>query len=482
MMTFSASLNLFATEIGLVFLALGVLVTDLFLKDSPKRGRLLADVAMSGVAILFFHLIFRFGVFSKALNGSFVQDGLAYYFKILFLLSAFFTLFMAREYRSRLKRGHEEFILLILFGLIGMTFVASANDFLLFFVALETLTVSLYVMTAYLRDKTASIEAGIKYIILGALSTAVFLYGLSFIYGATGSTSYDEIRLKLTLMPEVPRSFIFGMVLVIASLCFKISAVPFQLWAPDVYEGAPTPVAAYLATGSKVAGFAALLRLLWTVFTPAQESLALLLAVLAALSIIYGNLGAIPQTNLKRLLGYSSIGHAGYLLIGLAAFSASGSQAVLFYLLSTVFSTAGAFLVLTTLCRYLKNDEISSLAGLGRKSPLLAAGMLLSLLSLAGAPPLGGFFAKFYILWSGVEAGLLWLVVIGALNVILSLYYYLKVVKAMYFEKSADESPYQVTAAQKTFQVLSIAGIVVLGIFQGPFVLLAEAALQGLVR
>lgn len=474
--------SLFSTEIGLVILALGVLVTDLFMKDSRERGRLLADVAMSGVAILFFHLIFRFGVFGKALNGSFAQDGLAGYFKILFLLAAFFTLFMARQYRSRLKKGHEEFILLILFGLIGMTFVASANDFLLFFVALETLNVSLYVMTAYLKDKTASIEASIKYIILGALSTAVFLYGLSFIYGATGSTSYDGIRLRLTLMPEIPKSFIFGMALMIVSLCFKISAVPFQLWAPDVYEGAPTPVTAYLAIGSKVAGFAALLRLLWTVFTPTREILALLLAVLAALTIIYGNLGAIPQTNLKRLLGYSSIGHAGYLLIGLAAFSVSGSQAVLFYLMSYIFSAAGVFLVLTTLSRHSKNDEISSLAGLGRKSPVLAAGMLLSLLSLAGAPPLGGFFAKFYILWSGVEAGLLWLVVIGVLNIITSLYYYLKIVKAMYLEKCSDESPYSVTPTEKAFQYFSIAGILILGIFQGPFVRLAETALQNLVR
>ena len=437
---------------------------------------------MAGVALIAAALCFQWNRFGTALGGSFVQDGVSFFFKILFLLATFFILFMVRQYQSQIKRGHAEFTLLILFALVGMTFVASANDFLLFFVALETLTVSLTVMTAYLRDKTASIEAGLKYIILGALSTGVFLYGLSFIYGATGSTSYEAIRARLELLPSVPASFTFGMVLVVASLCFKISAVPFQMWAPDVYEGAPTPVTATLAIASKTAGFAALLRLLLTVFAQSETNLTFLLGILAALSIVYGNLGAIPQTNVKRLLGYSSIGHAGYLLIGLAAFSSSGAEAVLFYLLSYVFSTAGVFLVLVALSRHAKTDEISGLAGLSKRSPILAAGLLLALLSLAGVPPLGGFFAKFYVLWSGVQAGLLWLVVIGALNVITSLYYYLKIVKAMYLEKPLEDTALRVTQAQKAMQYFSIFGILALGIFQGPFVRFAELALKNLVR
>ncbi len=470
-MSFNPALNLFATEIGLAALALGTAILDIFIKDDEKRGRTLASTAMTGVALLFFHLVFfQWGKFGSALNGSFVQDGVSFFFKALFLLSAFFTLFMAREYQSSLKRGRAEFTLLILFGLIGMVFVASANDFLLFFIALETLTVSFYIMTSYLRDQTASIEAGMKYLLLGALSTGVFLYGLSFIYGTTGSTSYAVIQAKVAAMPVLPVPFVFGMVLVIASLCFKIAAVPFQFWAPDIYEGAPTPVAAFLATGSKAAGFAALVRLLLTVFAPALSDLSLLFAGVAGLTILYGNLGAIPQTNIKRLLGYSSVGHAGYLLIGLAAFSNSGAESLLFYLLSYLFSTAGAFLVLVSISRYLKTDETSELAGLSKRSPLLAAGMLLSLLSLAGAPPLAGFFAKFYLLWAGVKAGYLWLAVIGVLNVITSLYYYLKVVKVMYFDKPANHSSLQVSLSQKTFQYFSIFGILVLGIFQGPFV------------
>lgn len=478
-MTLDIPWSIFKTEIGLIALALGCLVLDIFLKNNEKRGQTLANIAMIGVALLAAHLCLHWNYFGSALKGTFVQDGVAVFFKLLFLLAGFFTLFMAREYQGSLKRGHGEFILLVLFSLVGMLFLASANDFLLFFVALETLTISLYIMTAYLRDKSASIEAGVKYLVLGALSTAIFLFGLSFIYGATGSTSYPVIQAKLAGFSSLPVSFIFGMLLVIASLGFKIAAVPFHLWAPDIYEGAPTPVAAYLAIGSKAAGFAALVRLMLTVFMPAQESLILLLSILSALTIIYGNLGAIPQTNIKRLLGYSSIGHAGYLLIGLAAFLHSGREALLFYLLSYLLSTGGAFLVIVALSKYLKTDEISEFAGLSQKSPILAAGMLLSLLSLAGLPPLAGFFAKFYLLWASVKADLLWLTVVGVLNVITSLYYYLKIVKVMYVDKPINQIPIRVSVDQKVIQYLCIFGILALGIYQGPFVRLAELAFAG---
>lgn len=472
------TLRLFQTEAGLIFLSLGCLFMDIFLPADEKRGRTLASIAMIGVALLFGHLFFQWGHFGTALSGSYVQDGVALVFKGVFLLAGLLTLFMVREYQHKLKRGHGEIVLLVLFSLVGMTFLASAGDFLLFFIALETLTVSLYIMTAYLRDKSASIEAGVKYVVLGALSTAVFLYGLSFVYGATGSTHYAEIQARVGAMPVPPKAYLFGAALIVASLGFKIAAVPFHLWVPDVYEGAPTPVTAYLAIGSKAAGFAALVRLLLTAFEPAAVPLGLLFAVLAALTIVYGNLGAIPQTNIKRLLGYSSIGHAGYLLIGLAAFGHAGGEAVAYYLLSYLFSTGGAFLVLVAVAYHVKNDEISELSGLSRRNPLLAAGMLLSLLSLAGVPPLAGFFAKFYLLWAGVNAGLGWLALIGVLNVITSLFYYLKIVKVMYVDKPADAKPITLTADQVFFQALSIGGILVLGIVQGPFVRMIAAAFQ----
>ncbi len=466
------------TELGLIALALGSLVLDLFL-PKEKRGTTLANVAMFGITVLFSGLALEWGNFGYGFHDTYVQDGVSICFKGLFLLAGFLTVFMAREYQSQLERGQGEFILLILFGLIGMLFLASANDFLLLFVALETLSISLYIMTAYLRDNQSSIEAGIKYVVLGALSTAVFLFGLSFIYGSTGSVSYSEIQHKLSLASSLPVPFIFGMVLVISSLGFKIAAVPFQLWAPDIYEGAPTPVTAYLAIASKAAGFAALVRLLLTVFQPAQAHLSLLFGVLGALTILYGNLGAIAQTNIKRLLGYSSIGHAGYLLIGLAAFNYSGREAVLFYLLSYLFSTGGAFLVLVAAASHLKTDEIRELAGLSKRSPILAAAMLISLMSLAGVPPLAGFFAKFYLLWASVKAGFLWLAVIGILNVITSLYYYLKVVKVIYMDEPADAKLWNVSFDQKVMQYFVMFAVVFLGIFQGPFVRLAIEAFSG---
>ena len=379
-MTLDIHWPLFRTEIGLIALAIAALCLDIFLPDNEKRGKILANLGLVGIAALLVTLCASRGNFGTSLNGTFVQDGLAFFFKILFLLAGFFTIFMAREYQARLKRGHGEFILLLLLGLIGMLFLASANDFLLFFISLEILSVSLYIMTAYLKDENASIEAGVKYLVLGALASAIFLFGLSFIYGSTGSTSYFEIQKRLGLMPSVPVPFVFGMILVVSSLGFKIAAVPFHLWAPDIYEGAPAPVASYLAIGSKAAGFAALMRLVMTAFAPAGQGLTMLFGVLAALTIFYGNLGAIPQTNIKRLLGYSSIGHAGYLLIGLAAFSYSGKEAVLYYLLSYLFSTAGAFLVIVAVSQSAKSDEIGEFAGLAQKSPILACGMLLSLL------------------------------------------------------------------------------------------------------
>lgn len=469
-------------EGGLTVLALGCLVLDLFL-PKDKRGAILANVAMAGVTLLFWMGSLGWSGLGHGFQRSFVQDGLSLYFKALLFLSSFLALFMAREYQDRLKRGQGEFVLLILFGLIGSVFLVSANDFLLFFVALETLSISLYIMTAYLHDSAESIEAGVKYLVLGALSTAVFLFGLSYVYGATGSTNYFIIGQKIAGMPSMPPAFVFGMILILSSLGFKIASVPFQLWVPDIYQGAPTPVTAFLATASKTAGFAALARLVMTVFAPANlgtpghtSMLSSLFAVLAALTIIYGNLGAIPQTNIKRLLGYSSIGHAGYMMIGLACFDASGKEALLFYLLSYVFSTAGVFLVLVAVSSTVKSDNIKDLAGLSKRSPMLAGAMLISLMSLAGVPPMAGFFAKFYLLWSCVKTGYLWLAVIGVLNVITSLYYYLKVVKVIYVDEPSETRPLAVSFDQRVVQVFVMVGIVAVGIFQGPFVRLAANA------
>ena len=468
--------GLFKTEIGLVLLCLGVLVYDIFLKDDPAHGRRMAGFAMAGVAILFAVLVLNAGQWGTSFGRSYVQDGLAVVFKGIFLVAGFFTLFMVRSFQERLSRGHEEFTLLVLLSLTGMVVVASANDFLLLFIALETVSIPLYILTAFQRERTASVEAGLKYVILGALSTAFFLFGLSFIYGAAGSTSYGAIQRSLAADASLHPAFGFGMLFIIAALGFKIAAFPFQMWVPDIYEGAPSPVTAFLAIGSKAAGFAALVRLLTGVFFPVGAELAALFAVLAALTMLYGNLGAIPQTNIKRLLGYSSIGHAGYILMGLAAFSRTGHEAVLYYLMTYLFSTGGAFLVVIAVSRHFKTEEIQEYAGLARRSPALAAGMLVALVSLAGVPPLAGFFGKFYLIGAAVGSGLLWLALIGLLNVIPSLYFYLKIVNVMYVDPPKDGSVWTLAWPERAMQLFSVAGILVLGIWQGPFVRLAEWA------
>jgi len=477
------TLSLFATEIGLIVLAFGMLAADLFLPKGPEKGRTLANAAMVGLAALLVWLVFSWGHFGTAFGGAFVHDGFAHFFKGLFLLTGLFVLPMAKEFEGRFKQGHGEFILLILFALIGMSFLVSANEFLLFFVGLETLTLSLYIITAYLRDEDRSVEAGIKFVILGALSTAITLYGLSFIYGATGATSYAGIQQALAAAETVPTTFIFGMILVLAGLAFKMAVFPFHFWVPDVYQGAPAPITAFLAMGSKAAGFAALIRLLMTVFMPAQgATMTFLFAVIAALTVLYGNLGAMAQKNIKRLLAYSSIGHAGYLMIGIAAFLHTGKEAVAYYLLSYVFSTAGAFLVVVWVSNKAGSDDITAFSGLSKRSPVLAAGMLIALFSLAGIPPLAGFFAKFYILSAAVKGGLTWLALIGLLNVVISLFYYLSIVKAMYVDKAVDEAPYDVPLSTKLLQYASMAGILVMGIYPAPFVALVDAAFLNFLR
>lgn len=471
---------LLAPELTLIALAVGLLIFDILIGKHENRATLLARAAMGGLAVVGGVLALVWNRPGSCLDGSFILDPLAAALKSLFLCSSFLAVFMAEAYQKRFHRGRGEFILLILFATIGMFFVASAGDLLLLFVGLETLSVSLYVMAAYLKDEETSIEAGIKYLIIGALSTAVLLYGLSFVYGFTGTTSLGRIREHLALMPELPAPLLFGMLLVIASLGFKISAVPFHAWAPDVYQGAPMPVTAFLATGSKVAGIAALLRLLTTAFEPAADKLVPVFAGMAVLTLLVGNLGALAQTNVKRLMAYSSVSHAGYLLIGLAAFGGHGAEAVLTYLFGYVAATGGVFLVLIACQPILARNEISDLNGLSKRSPLMAAGMFLALLSLAGVPPLAGFFAKFYLLWAGVEAGYLWLVVIGTVSVILSLYFYLRVVKAMYLEAPASPAPLAVPVSAKILQYAVLLATVVLGIFPAPVVELAARAIASL--
>jgi NADH-quinone oxidoreductase subunit N len=403
-----------------------------------------------------------------------VNDGLALFFKRLFLIATILVTVMSFGFAGKIESGVGEFFALILFACTGMMLTASVNDFVMLFVALELVTVSFYILTSYLRRQVPSLEAGVKYLILGALSSAFLVYGITFIYGATGTTGFEGLA-EFLKAKGGSGLVLIGVLLVLAGLGFKVGSVPFQIWVPDVYQGAPAPVTAFLAVGSKAAGFALLLRLLYGGLLPMKPTWVALIAVLAALTILYGNLAAIPQKNIKRLLGYSSISHAGFLLLGVAAATAFGTGAVLFYLFAYVFTNLGAFLVIVCLANVTADEEIASYAGLARRSPLLAAAMTVALVSLAGVPPMAGFFAKFLVFSAVIEQQLWWLAVVGAVGVVASLYYYLGVVKAMYWQEPARPEVIAVSLPMKTTLWCVMGATLLIGVFQGPFVAWAFA-------
>lgn len=475
------------------FVALGVLSFLLIreivsapppLLSSPRGaggGKRWGDNALwftniGGVLLVIAALFPLAGKTESAFSGTLVFDPLSFFFKILFSGILLALMIINREFFKGRQEKPVEFMMLLWTSFLGLQFLAAANNLLVMFVALETFTLSLYVMAAYLKKESASIEAGIKYLIMGSLASAFFVFGISLVFAATGSTSLT------ILMDPASRGFLtnLGMIFIIAGLGFKITSVPFQLWAPDVYEGAPTPVTAYLSVASKSAGFLMLLRILGSY--PGFESYRTgIFAVLAALTLIYGNLGALVQTNIKRLFGYSSISHAGYLMIGLAAMqTAAGVSALLYYLLAFVISNLAAFTVITIVGRQTSSYQFETYTGLAKRSPFLAGMMFLALLSLAGVPPLAGFFGKFLVLFAAVQMNLIPLAILGAILVAVALYYYLSLVRLMYFETAADESPLEVPLAGKVLLIILAAGILIVGFWQAPFYAAAATAAKAL--
>lgn len=401
-------------------------------------------------------------------SGTFVMDPLAWFFKRFFLIAMVFVLAMTREFFAALTERRNQFYLLLWLAVIGMCLVASSADFLLLFISIEILTISLYVMTAYLKSDRFSIEAGMKYLILGALASGFFLYGISFLYGAAHSTRFDVVQAFVASHAMTPMT-LFAMVLIFAAVGFKIAAVPFHMWVPDVYQGAPTPVTALLSVGSKAAGFVVLIRLFFGVFGAWHGQWSLTLAIVSAATMCTGNLAAMFQTNIKRLLGYSSIAHAGYLLMGAVAGSVLGASAINFYLLGYLFTNCAAFLVVVVFSIAVKSDQIADYAGLSKRSGLLAFTMLLALVSLAGIPPMAGFFGKFILLMAVIKSGYLWLALVAGVNIVVSTYYYLLVAKRIYVDVPHSAAPIPISTTMRLLLAAAIVGIVVIGIFQGPF-------------
>lgn len=458
-------------EIGLAVLALIVLVFDLVWRGKEKRG--LGWLTAGGLVVVFLiTLIFsRPGAESVQVWGGMLRhDWLSYSFTLLFIFGAAATSLFAMEMKPLGQKG--EFYLLLLVSTIGMSLMAASADLIMLFLAIETTSIPLYILAGFYKQDNKSSEAGYKYFLFGAMTSAVMLYGFSLIYGFTGTTDIYAIA-EMVVSGEVALTLAIGtLILVMVGFGFKISVVPFHFWAPDVYEGAPTPVAGFLSTASKAAGFSVLMRVLLTVYADPDviPYWVIVIAALSVFSMTLGNALAIPQKNIKRLLAYSSISHAGYALIGVAALSELGIASVVFYLIVYVVTNLAAFGIVAAFWRISGSDQISDYAALSRRSPKLALIMMVTFLSLAGMPPLGGFVAKFFVFAAAVNAGLVWLAIIGVLNTIVGLYYYLVVLKVVYLYRSEEEDkPVPLTRPYALALTILVAGIILLGTLFGPW-------------
>lgn len=479
------NLSLLTHELLVVLLASIVLLADLWLPESARRK--LGWVAVFGLlGVLGWSLCCASvppGDARYAFGHMFVLDDFALFFKRFFLLATALVLVIAMEYSDRFRSGHAEFHAISLFALTGMLLSASVNDFALLFVSLELITVSFYILTSYQRSRVLSLEAGVKYLIIGALSTGFTVFGIALVFGTSGKLDFAELAALSTQLAG-NKLFLLGLLLVMVGLGFKISAFPLQIWAPDVYQGSPTPTTAFLAIGSKAAGFALLLRVLFTAVPGVTAHWNNLLMTIAAITILYGNLCALPQRNVKRMLGYSSIAHAGYLLLGVSALNAAGKAAVLFYLGGYLFTVLAAFTVIAVVLRQADTDDVTGLAGLHQRSPLLAAGMLFALVSLAGIPPLAGFFGKFLLIKAALaqgpsDLGYYWLVGIAIVGVVISLYYYFGVARIIYWSKDpADLSAIHVSLPVRAAVWACMAGMLFVGVYPSPLLNWATTAVQ----
>lgn len=413
------------------------------------------------------------GVNQVSFLGTFVLDPFAVFFKALFILAAALVILSSIEYVRRQELAAGEFYSLVLFATAGLMLMVSARELVTAYIALELATISFILLATFNRRDAKSAEAGLKYILLNAMASATLLYGMALVYGLTGTTYFDAIAAGLTAMSPAA---LMGMVLIAGGLGFKIAAVPFHMWVPDVYEGAPTPITAFLSVGSKAAGFALVMRVFTLALGPMGNIWPGLFAVLAVLTMTLGNIVAMRQTNVKRLLAYSSITQAGYGIMALAAASAESISALSFFLLAYTFTNLGAFIVVTAVSNRIGTDEIEGYRGLARRAPVMALALALCMLSLAGIPPMVGFASKMYLFWTVFSSGLLWLVIVGLLNSAASIYYYLRVVRTMYIGEPGTEERVGVPFASGLAMLVSAAGVLVLGVLPFPLIEMARVA------
>jgi NADH-quinone oxidoreductase subunit N len=457
-----------------------VLVLDLL----PPRQRKdhLGLVGVAGVIVAMWTTLVLWGADLRAFSGMVALDNFALFFDLIIAFATALILLLSLDYVRRQGVERGEFYILVLLAAVGMMLMASAADLLMVFLGLEVMSISLYVLAGFLEGRPQAGEASMKYFLLGAFASGFFLYGIALVFGATGSTNLDRIAAVVSADGGREPMLLIGFALLLVGFGFKISAVPFHMWASDVYEGAPTSVTAFIATGSKAAAFAALLRVLLS-WTKVQPDWALLMWGLAVLSMTVGNVVAIAQQNVKRMLAYSSIAHVGYMLVGVVAGGPGGNGAVLFYMLVYTFTSVGAFGVLILLERNgHEATHVRDLAGLARSHPVLAAAMVVFLLSLIGIPPTAGFVGKFYLFGAAVREGWIWLAVIGVLNSAVAAYYYLRIIVAMYM-RDPEGSPTVLVPSFSGGLALAVAlwGVVQLGVLPAPLLVLAQAAVVPLL-
>jgi len=469
-MTFSFSMSasdllLLMPEIILTCWLCVVLIVDFAFPRLPKEQ--LAYLSVVGLVITLGALAWLdVSHVSGALFGNmFVLDRMALFFKMFIVGATILVILASMEYVHRFTFFRGEYYFLVVMSALGMMFMASANDLLSIFVTLEFSTFGFYVLVAYLRDDLASNEAGLKFFILGVFAAGLLAYGISLVYGETGQLVLSDMG-AIAATPGL----LIGFLLIFAALGFKIGAVPFHSWIPDTYHGSPTPVTAFLSIAPKGAAFAILLRIFFVALASFKPMWMFLLVGASILSMTYANIVAIAQRNIKRLLAYSGIAQIGNVLIGLAAGTKMGSDAILFYLLTYLFANIGAFAVVIAVSHAIGSDEIDDYSGLNRRSPFLAFAMLLFLLSLAGVPPLAGFIGKLYIFVSAIKEGLYTLITVGLINIVISMYYYLIVVKKMYINEPVDPSPVSISGPMKAVVYVGLAGTLLIGIYPQPFI------------
>jgi len=456
-------------EILLLVLGLLVLALDLILPREQHRNLGWVTAVGAGL-ILIISLISQPGANPKSVWGGMVShDWLSFAFKLIFIFGAGVTALLAMDFGELGQRG--EFYILMIGSTIGMCFMASANDLIMLFLATETTSIPLYVLAGFFIRDDKSTEAGFKYLLFGAMTSAITLYGFSLLYGFTGTTSLAGIAAAASGIPV--SVLVFSVVLILVGFGFKISAVPVHFWAPDVYEGAPTPVAGFLSTASKAAGFAVLVRVLFSALPSLSVEWGAILAALSVATMTLGNLVALTQRNIKRLLAYSSIAHAGYVLIGVVTISKLGLTSVVIYLIAYLVTNLAAFGAVAAVGRVIGSDELTAYYGLSRRAPGLSLVLMVALLSLAGMPPLGGFVVKVFIFAAAVKANLVWLAFIGVINSIVGLYYYLTVLKYVYLYRMEGENeeqhPVPLSRPFKLALGALVLGILAIGVVFAPW-------------